>query len=362
MRLIYFFVMLMGMSLAGAQDNQIKISQLQFYNLGVKTGGLNQVKQIPLLTVPAQVSIPPSNEYIVSSALTGLVSQMNAAIGDNVNKGDVLAFIDSPELLTLQRQFLKAVNESRLARLGYERDQKLLQQGVIADRRWQESRSRYNSMLAEVNEARQLLEIAGMSRSDIKTLQSKRRLNSRLTLRSPISGVVLDRKVVAGEHLDVMEPIYRIANLQQLWLELYVPQERISLLKQGDKVLVQNTDVTARVSLLGQSVNPQNQTVLVRAVINQVSTAIRAGQTVTTQIVQSSNQPSYRVPNAGIAQHNGQSYVFVLNEQGFQVVAIKIYGKRNNHTVISGNLQPAQQIAVRGAAALKAKWLGLGDE
>ncbi len=345
-----------------AQEDQIEISQVQFFNLGVKTGALKSVQSVPLLTVPAQVSIPPSNEYIVSSSLTGLVSKMNAALGDQVSKGEILALIDSPALLTLQRQYLKSVNESHLARLAYERDKKLQQQGVISDRRWQESRSRYNSRIAEVNEAKQLLHIAGMSDKDITALRRTRKLSSRLSLRTPIDGVVLERKVVAGERLDEMEPIYRIADLQQLWLEIYVPQEKIGLLQAGDQVLVQNTDVGARISLVGQSVNPQDQTILVRAVIEKSHPAIRAGQTVSVQLTQSSREATYRVPNAGLAQHNAQSYLFALNDLGFKVVPVNVLGKRNNYTVISGKLDPQQQIAVRGAVALKAKWLGLGDE
>jgi len=211
-----------------------------------------------LLYAPAKVTIPPSQEYIVSAAQAGLVSKLNVTIGDSVEKDQILALINSPELLSLQRQLLRANSEKRLAWAGYQRDKKLVQEGVISDRRWQESRNRYSTFRAEADEARQLLEIAGMSDKDIKKLTSSRRLTSQLAIHSPIQGVVLEKMVVAGERLDILAPLYRIANLEQLWLEINIPQEQMKRIKMGDKVLIENSDITATINLLGQSVNAQN--------------------------------------------------------------------------------------------------------
>ncbi|MCF6252033.1 MAG: efflux RND transporter periplasmic adaptor subunit [Methylococcaceae bacterium] len=345
-----------------ANDYEIKITKVQLYNLGVKTGKLKTINHIPLLYAPAKVVIPPSQEYIVSAAQAGLISKLNVTIGDSVEKNQVLAHINSPELLSLQRQLLKANGEKQLARASFQRNEKLLQEGVISDRRWQESRSRYNSFAAEANEAKQLLEIAGMSAKDIKKLADSHRLSSQLNIRSPIKGVVLDRMVVAGERLDILAPLYRIANLEQLWLEINIPQERMSSIKIGDKVLIENTDITATISLLGQSVNTQNQTILARAVINDQQSTLRAGQNVNSQIIQGSDKPTYIVPNTAIAQNEGKAYLFIQSSTGFVVSPIAVIGKQQNNSVITGNndLIEGIEIAIQGAVALKANWLGLG--
>lgn len=347
-----------------ADNNKIKITQDQLSNLGIEMGKLKAIEQVPLLYAPAKVVIPPSNEYIVSSAQAGLISKLNVAIGDSVEKGQILAHINSPELLSLQRQYLKAINEKQLARASFQRDEKLLQEGVISNRRWQESRSRYRSFSAEVSESRQLLEISGMSAKDIKQLAVTGRLSSQLNVHSPIQGVVLDRMVVAGERLDMLAPIYRIANLEQLWLEINIPQERISQIKKNDIVLIENTDITAKITLLGQSVNVKNQTILARAVIDGMQTILRVGQNVNSQIVQTSDKPAYSVPNTAIAQSEGQAYLFIRSTEGFIVSPVEIIGKKQNNSVISGNkeLKTDAEIAMKGAVALKASWLGLGGD
>lgn len=345
-----------------AADDVIKITGEQINNLGIKLAQLQASHQIPLLYAPAKVVVPPTQEYIVSASQAGLINKLNASTGDRVTKNQVLAHINSPALLTLQRQYLKAGSERRLARAEFERDKKLFTEGVISDRRWQETRTRYLGFVAENNEARQLLEIAGMSDQDIQRLVSTRRLSSQLSLYAPIDGVILERMAVAGERIDILAPIYRIANLEQLWLEINIPQEKMAGIKVGDQVIIENTSVKAGISLLGQSVDPINQTILARAVIAGPQSEVRVGQTVNTQIIQISDQPVFKVANAAIAQNEGKYYIFLRQQQGFSVISVTILGKQGKESIITGNLQGNEEIAISGAVALKANWLGLGED
>ena len=342
-------------------ENTIKISQDNFNNLGVTLGKLESVKQIPVLTAPAKVVIPPTHEYIVSASQAGLITKLNAAIGDNVKKGEVLVQLNSPNLLSMQRLYLKAVSEMELSLLSFQRDKKLLEDGVIADRRWQETRSQYNAFVSEVNEHKQLLEMSGMTISEIDRLGKSHQLSSQLNIHSPISGVVMERIAVAGERVDMLAPLYRIANLDELWLEINIPQERIGSIKVGDQVLVQNTSIRAEITLLGQSVNPENQTLLARATIKGKQSAVRAGQTINTQIIQSSEKAAFKVPNAAIAQNAGKSFIFIRTQDGFKVSPVTVLGKQGEESIISGEFTGNEDIAIKGSVALKAKWLGLGS-
>lgn len=361
-RLNILFCYFLLISVCSAENDLIKISQAQIFNLGIKVGKLDPVNKIPLLYAPAKVTVPPAKEYMISASQAGLISKLNVAIGHQVKQGQVLAHIKSPELLTLQRQFLKASSDRRLAKAGFERDKTLLNEGVISVRRWQETRARYLGFVSEVNEARQLLEIAGLSKSDLMQLSKTHKLTSQLNVRAPISGVILERKVVAGERIDMLAPIYRIANLETLWLEIHVPQEQVSNLRVGDKVQINNAPITAQISLLGQSVNPENQTVLARAVIDGEKPNVRVGQTVTTQIIQTSASSGFKVPNAGIAQHEGDYHIFIRSAKGFLVKDISILGKESNYSIIGGDLTGQEEIAIDGGVALKANWLGLGSD
>lgn len=341
---------------------KIKLSPAQIYNLGVKLDRLKAIKSVPLLAAPAKVAIPPENEYIVSTTQAGLINQIKASVGDKVKKGQVLAIINSPELLTLQQHHLKSINDLQLARADYARDKKLFNEGVIADRRWLQTKTNYNVFLSHLNETRQLLTISGVSQADIKVLEKTHQLSSQLKILAPITGVVLQRMVTAGERADALAPLFRVANLNNLWLDISIPQQRMEHVQVGDKVLVPGTDVTARVFLLGQHVNEENQTVLARAEVETAINSIRPGQAVGVKIIQSSAGLMFKVPNSALAQHEGVTYLFIRTDSGFVAKPIKVIGRESKQTIISGDLQENDEVAIRGAVALKANFLGLGDD
>ena len=351
-----------------AADNTITISQDYVNNLGIILGKLTPSKQIPLLTAPAKVVIPPAHEYIVSASQAGLITKLNAALGDSVKKGQILALLNSPDLLSMQRLYLKALSEMQLSEFSYQRDQKLAAEGVIAERRWQETNSLHNTFVSEVNEHKQLLEIAGMTNEEINRLTKTRQLSSQLSVHAPISGVVMDRMAVAGERMGILAPLYRIANLDELWLEINIPHEHIGQIKVGDQVQVENSPIYAQITLLGQSVNPENQTLLARATIKDSQNlikqhaSVRAGQSINTQIIQTTDNTAFKVPNTAIAQNDGLAYIFIRTLNGFTVSPITVIGKQGDASIISGNLSGDESIAIKGAVALKANWLGLGAE
>jgi cobalt-zinc-cadmium efflux system membrane fusion protein len=340
-------------------DEAIQLSEEHFSNLGVTLGKLEKVSQIPLLYAPAKVVIPSSHEFIVSASQAGLITQLNAAVGDKVKKGEVLAQINSSDLLSMQRLYLKARSELAIGLLGYQRDKKLLESGVIPERRWQETQSQYNAFVSEADEHRQLLEIAGMSNNDISQLRKTHKLSGHLNIYSPVTGVVMERMAVAGERVDTLAPIYRIGILNELWLEIAIPQERVGLIKTGDKVLIENSSAIAEIRLLGQSVNPENQSVLARAIVKDTEEKIRPGQKINIQIIHNTDI-GFKVPNAAIAQNAGKSFIFIRTPIGFQISPITVLGKQGDESIITGSLMGNEAIAVKGAVALKANWLGLG--
>ncbi len=359
----YFILLIFVISIPVlAKDNVIKITAEQVSNLGIATGKLQVVSQFPLHSAPAQVVIPPDQEYIVSATQAGLVSKLTVAVGDSVIKNQLLAELTSPALLSLQRQYLKADNARQLAEYSLQRDKQLVQEGVISKRRWQESQSHYNSFVAEANEARQLLEIAGLSSVELKKLVKHHQLTSQLNVVSPIDGVVIERMVVSGERVDVMMPLYRIASLQPLWLDIAIPQQHINQVRLNDKVTVQGMNVTARLFLFAKNVNVANQTILARAKIERGFDVIRPGQTVNVLISQHNDKPLFKVANSALAQSQGISYVFVRNEVGFLAVPVQVLGRELQESIIAGDIQTSSEVAVKGAVALKASLLGLGGD
>jgi cobalt-zinc-cadmium efflux system membrane fusion protein len=325
-------------------------------------GAISPINSVPLMDAPAKVSIPPANDYLVSGSHAGLISKIYVSIGDEVKQGQVLAVIKSPEVLAVQRHHLKSINDLRLAKTEFVRDQKLFNEGVIADRRWIKTKANYQVFKSHFNETQQLLEISGFSKKDILALEQTHKMSSQLKIVAPISGAVLQRMITVGERVDALGSMFRIADLKKLWLDIRIPQQRINLVHLGDKVVLQGIDVQAQVFLLGKNVDEENQTVLVRAEIKSGKDLVRLGQTLSVKISQTSQYPMFKVPNSALAQFKGRSYLFIRNKQGFEVKQVQVLGREEQQTIITGQIKQNTEIAIRGAVALKANYLGLGDD
>lgn len=340
----------------------VKINTEQEHHLDIRTVKPEIIASVPLARAPARVTLPPQNEYLVSASQAGLVSRVNVSLGMSIAKGQVLAEMQSPNLLALQRGVLDAATSFNLARAKLNRDKTLLAEGIIAKMRFQETQSDYDRYETALTEAEQVLAAAGVSAVDIRTLRQSRKLNSQLNVRSPIDGMVLERMVTAGQRVDVLAPLFRIGKLDELWLEIDMPQERMNEMRIGDKVRIENSNSVARITQIGQSVSPGSQSALVRGVIEGKTRAIRPGQNVNVQISHASTDQLFRLPLAALVNQDGKTYVFVRVNGGFAARPVAVASTEEHHVVIHEGLALGESVAVQGVAALKASWIGIGGD
>ena len=358
-------VLMVGLTVGrpvAALDDLIKLNAEQEQHIGIRTVQPEAISSIPLARAPARVSLPPMNEYIVSASQAGLINRVEVAMGMKIAKGQVLAHIQSPSLLGLQRDVLDAVTGYDLARAKLNRDTTLLNEGIIARMRFQETQSDYERYATALKEAEQVLAAAGVSAIDLNTLKQTRTLNSYMNVRSPIDGVVLERMVTAGQRVDVLAPLFRIGKLDELWLEIDMPQERMNEVRMGDRVRIENTNGTARITQIGQSVNPGSQSALVRGIIEGKLPSIRPGQNVNVQISHASTDRLFRLPIAALVNQEGKAYVFVRVPGGFAARPVAVASTEERNVVIHEGLRDGEQVAVQGVAALKASWTGIGSD
>jgi len=343
-----------------AADTLVKMDAQQIEHLDVRVAKPEIVDALPLAWAPARVVIPPDREFIVSAPQAGVIIRIDVALGSSVTPGQVVAEMQSPDLLTLQRDLLNASTEYELAGSKLNRDQKLLDEGVISRLRWQETRSTFDKAQANLRQAEQVLEASGMSAKDIGELKRSRSISNTLSLRTPIRGVLLDRLATVGQRVSMLAPLFRIGNVDQLWLEIDMPQERLSEIRLKDRVELDSPRIRATIIEVSQNVRPDSQTALVRAVIDEHDDSVRAGQNINVQVMHASTDFICRVPLAAVFSEEGQHYVFVRTPDGFAVRPVKIAAADGRKAIIHEGLTADDRVAVQGVAALKSAWTGLG--
>jgi cobalt-zinc-cadmium efflux system membrane fusion protein len=343
---------------AAHASHEIAISPEQMKRLGINVALVETADAFVTDRLPARVAIPPQQARIVAAPRGGLVTALDAAVGDEVQAGQVLAHIESPELVGLQRELLQASTQLRLAETELKRDQQLFKEGIIAERRYLETRSRHDEAAALVEERRQVLQLAGVAPEEVAALERSRTMTSTLEVRSPIAGVVVETQAALGERVSDSQPLYRVAQMEPLWLEINAPLNRLKGIQPGGAVEIPCERGEARVALVGRNVDPTNQTVMVRAEVKDSSPCLRPGQFVEVRLRLSSTKREFRVPSGAVTRIGDTTLVFVHEAAGFFSVPVEVSAREGEFSVVTGELSAGEEVATSGIAALKAAWSG----
>ncbi len=304
--------------------------------------------------LPATVGIPNSQVRVIAAPLAGVVESLETAPGMSVKKGEVLARISSPQALELQRDRIQADSQATLARQSLGRDEQLFREGLIAESRLQASRANAAQSAAQATERRQELALAQHSGGQT------------LSLVAPIAGTVLEQHVSVGQRVEQSAPLYRIARLDPLSVEIQAPLAIAARAKVGTPLTIASAGASGKLIAVGRAVDPASQSVLLRGLVTHGAEALRPGQATAVDLaLGNATETTVQVPGSAILRHENKPWVFVAaragTATGYHATAVTLIGRSGENTVVSG-IPADATVAIAGVSALKASWLGIGKE
>jgi len=202
----------------------------------------------------------------ISAYIDGRLEKMYANYaGVKVNEGDDLALIYSPQLYTAQTEFITSMNSD----------------GKIG--RFQIAGGDLNKM------ARENLAELGMTQSQIDLLAKSGKPMSRIRIKSPQSGTVIEKSAVDGDYVKTGDKLYRVADLSSVWLMLDLFPDDASAVRFGQQVEAEIQSVpgevfTGRVAFIDPTVNAKTRTVRVRVEIMNFDGKLRPGDYATARV------------------------------------------------------------------------------
>ena len=340
----------------------IVMSASQQQSLGVTVTPVSKNTMLSSRRFPGEIVVPVGQERVVSAPQAGLLDQLFVAAGQEVKKGQPIAHLTSADLLALQRDYLQAMTQKKLAAKSLARDAELFNDGIIPQRRFLETESAHDQITATLAQSKQALRLAGMSDNAISQMSPSFGMNSGITITAPIDGQVLTQMVTIGQRVDVAMPLYRIAKLNTLWLEIYAPLESLPLVKLGMPVQVPKLQASGKLIAIIRSVNKADQTVRLRAEITQGDEKLSPGQMVEAEISLGPQVQHFSVPKSALARQGAESLVFVQTKTGFHPLKVKVIFEQGDEAVVDADFKGEERIAVSGISAIKGTWLGLGRE
>ena len=331
-------------AVAQSTETVVSLTPAQIEALGLQTAVATSDGANAAARYPAMVVVPSGQQRVVAAPAPGLVEALNVSVGDSVRAGQPIGLLRSAQAQELQRDVLTTASQAALAGSVAKRDEQLYKEGLISLSRLEASRAQARQAQFQQQERKSALTQIGAS---VKS-------GGAVALVAPIDGVVLERPVVVGQRVEQTAPLFRIARLSPLWLEMQVPAREAPSVRIGDPVHLAAGAASGRVILVGQMVDDASQTVLVRAQMGPPMPDLRAGQAVEARIETSVSGLLVRVPSNALIDDAGRTVVFVATGTGdFRAVPVEAVSFAGNETAVRG-LPSGSRVVVRATAALKA--------
>jgi Cu(I)/Ag(I) efflux system membrane fusion protein len=237
---------------------RVQLSPERVQLAGVKTVRIGYQPLVRQLTTLGNVTYDESRLSRVVSRVSGYIEKLYVdKTFVKVSQGDPLAEIYSPDLFSAAQEL------------------------VLATRR--------GEALADLAaSARQRLKLLGVSPQEIDAIGTSTQAVPRVVIRSPRSGYVIGKAVVAGAKVDEGMTLLEVADLSVVWIEADVYEKDIALLRVGQKVgaAMESTPETlsGRVALIYPQMDAATRTTRVRFEVENPRGDLRPGMYATVRI------------------------------------------------------------------------------
>ena len=341
---------------------QIRISAAQIDKAGIRFSEVQSAQSTNEgLRLAGSAVTPPNRMEVVSTPAAGVVQALLVNSLDTVKAGQTIARIHSPELLQWQREYVQQFTQLDMITKKAERDESLLNDGIISAGRAQETRNLLQQARVAVQERAQMLKLAGLSEAAIARLHSPSGLTPVIDIRSTAGGSVLEWMVTPGQRVEAGAPLAKVARAGELWLELQASRAQGEHIAVGDVVKTKACTQSGKVIAIATQLSTSNQLVMVRASLPGADKCLKPGQYLEATI--SSKTPSvsgWSLPSTALVRNGSNEFVFVRNADGVQAVPVTVESRAIDQVIVQGALTAKQSIATQGLASLKGIWLGLG--
>lgn len=336
---------------AAAED--VKLSEAQARNLGVRVTHPVPSPTDQTLPYPAQIVIPTPQLWVVSAPVAGMVANLGVARGDRIAAGQALVTLESPSFISLQRDYLHAVAQEVLANQQFKRNLDLFEGKAIPQRVLETSQVEARQASIVVAERRQMLHLSGLSGEAIARLTNEAAITAKLTVVAPQAASVVDIAVSPGQRVEQAAPLVKLARLSPLWAEIAIPASNVGAIRVGARVDIEGYATPGRVILVSETTDAATQTILVRAEIPN-SGDLHPGQTTSVRIgFLSAGENAWEIPYSGLIRRGEQTSIFIAIDGGFRLVPVTLLAEDQDHVVVSGPITEKDQVAIGGISALR---------
>ncbi len=290
------------------------------------------------LELSGKIQKNEENSASLVTQISGRIEKLYASYtGEQVNKGQKIAQIYSPELINAQRELLEAekLKESNPA---------LLEAAKAKLRNWK------------------------ITEDQITRILSEQKVQETFAIYATHSGVITDKKVSVGDHLKEGEVLFDIQNLNRLWVIFDAYENDLSSLQVGDEITFTTTafpteTFKTNIAFIDPSINPTTRTVSVRAEVNNRNKKLKPEMFVEGTInISNENEFNQKeqvlVPKTAVLWTGIRSVVYLklpdTEIPSFEFREIEIGQTVGNQYLVTHGLEIGDEVVTNGAFVIDA--------
>jgi Cu(I)/Ag(I) efflux system membrane fusion protein len=311
---------------AGSDPADVKISPRVQQNLGIRTAEVTKGALSSALVAVGNVTYNDREVALVQARGNGYVERLYVrAPLDRVRKGQPLAELYVPDWVAAQEEYLSI-----------------------------QRMEPHSGMDGLVDGARQRLRLVGMTDDQIRLFTSRGKLQSRLTITAPITGVVSELTAREGMTVANGAPLFRINGTDRIWVNADVPENVSAGVRPGAPVeattaSLPGTVFKGKVGALLPEVSPATRTLKARIELANPSGELVPGMFATINFTGAARKQVLLVPTEAVIQTGTRTVVMVDQGSGkFDAVDVQVGSESNGQSEVLKGLQAGQKIVVSG--------------
>ena len=297
------------------EGGAVHISAAQFDALDMTVDTIAFRNMGETVKASGQLEVPPQNEATVTAILGGNISSILVIEGEDVKQGQVLAYLEHPELMSIQGDYLEAYNRLQYLETEFQRQQKLYNEGVASGKIFQQARAEYQASQSTVNGYEQQLRQLGIPAASIRGGN----FISRIPVKSPITGSVAKVEVKTGQYVQPERELFHIVNIDHIHADLMVFEKDIYRVREGQQVrfnieTVPGEELYAKIYSVGKQFEQNPKAVHVHAEIEQKTGNLLPGMYINGEII-TEVRSVFALPAAAIVREGDSFFAFAAETE-----------------------------------------------
>lgn len=306
------------------EGGEIEISEKQLNTVGIQLGKIEMKPIGTGLTVNGQLAVSADQTAEVSPMMTGKVVSIAVKEGENVSSGRILATIETLDLIPIQQAYIASKSQVKLCEQEYERQKALAEHGAGIAKNLQRAEIELQTARSESESLASQLRMSGIDPAAV----TPGKLQNRISVKAPISGVVNKIYGKVGSVADLSTPLMQITNNNALFALLRVYEKDLNSVKSGQRV---EMSLTNGEGVLGGTVTSINQTLDEDSKVVDVKVDITSGDRrallpgmAVNAVISSEEVMRPVLPEDAVVSNGGRSFIYIVEGEEMED-GVKMY-------------------------------------